>query len=375
MRLPIMTVIIPVHNSSRPVDRAVNSITFNQPIEVLKNIEILVVCHEVSSESIREKLGTLNQVEIVKLLEFKDGVNSPSGPINFGIRSSLGRYILVIGSDDYLEQGFLTTYLKLLASKPHLDVVVLPKTRLQNGTYSYSHGPIPQFGLRRNLKPIRDRLLYRVAPLALVRSSLLGEPGAEFYTEGAATGGDLLPSTWLWSSTEKVYFNRSLPHYIECDDATDRVTYSGRPFSERLRILDDLLHRDWFRELSSEFKTSFAIKYLRTNILPFSKTKIALDTNVELRAAINLLFNFSALSLKPLSLEEKAQVRRILEANLAATSDESKPIPEKFKLSRIFPSSLTKAFSANSWFMIAIDITLGNFFNMKRIKHANSRFY
>ena len=333
-----------------------------------------MVCHEISSQQISSNLADLSDMPCVRILEFKDGIKSPAGPVNFGIRVSTGKYILLVGSDDYLDAGFLVQYLDKLKSKTDLDVLILPKTKVsKDGNTSYSHGPIPQFGLRKRLRPVRDRLLYRAAPIALVKRSLFKLPEAELYTEGVGNGEDVIHSVWLWDKAKAVYFDRNLPHYIECDDAKDRVTTLENPNSEEL--LQALMKRVWFSGLPAKYKNAFAIKYLRTNILALWRNDLPQEKNLELRLKIHLLSEYS--NFKFLSIRERIQVNSILRGNLARypkSTVQKSDYLRRFVLS--LPSNPFGIFSSNSWFSIVTDMLLGDFFHkLSRLRrtHAQSK--
>lgn len=359
MKSPSISVIVPVHNSNRPIYRAVKSLLASGPEIIHKDLEVLVVCHEVSPLAIENNLGELLKSPAVSLLEFKDGVGSPAGPMNHGIRQAKGEWILILGSDDYLEPNFLKAYLHIISSRPELDAVLLPIS-LSNGS-QYFASPVPQYGFRKNLETIRDRLFYRTAPAALVRKQLILGEHSELYTEGIRNGEDLIHSTWLWTHAMGIYLNRSLPHYIVGDDATDRVTSMTYSPEELKKPLELLTSKNWFASLSARTRNAFGIKYFRSNIISRDWEGLDHESKAALVEELIHLDLHCNLDKKSLSITENIKLRKILSYPKA---DHYSSWWEKIdilqRLAAIFPVSASRAFSPNSWLTISRDIILGN---------------
>jgi glycosyltransferase involved in cell wall biosynthesis len=370
MHRPTISVVVPVHNSQRPIFRAVNSIIRHVRAPMLSEIEVVVVCHEVSSEVIGEKLGDLNQNPSVKLLSFKDGVRSPAGPINHGIRNSTGNWILVMGSDDFLEPGFASEYLNTLWKNRKLEVLLLP-IKLSNGLQYYP-SPVPQLGLRKNLNVVRDRLFYRTAPTALVTRDLLLNKDAELYTEGVGNGEDLLHSTWLWAHAKRIHMNRRLPHYLIGEDATDRVTSLSYSVEELRKPLEMLTSRTWFLSLSPRIRNSFGIKYLRSNILSKPWKSLDLRSKRDLLSEFVLLDKYCKLDRASLSVLENSKLNDLLNGTIEGYSNLcGERNSTLMRLASILPTSITRFFSPNAWPSISTDIYLGNFLWFRKTGDPN----
>jgi glycosyltransferase involved in cell wall biosynthesis len=369
---PTISVIVPVHNSNRPIFRAVNSIVSDLTAEFLNEIEVIVVCHEVSPEVIGEKLGHLRQNSSVKLLTYKDGVRSPAGPINHGIRNASGQWILILGSDDSLEPNFATEYLTTLSKNRGLDVILLP-IKLSNGS-KYYPSPVPQLGLRKNLITIRDRLFYRTAPTALVRRGLLQSNETELYTEGISNGEDLIHSTWLWTHAERIHMDRKLPHYIIGEDATDRVTSLDYSVEELREPLEILTSRLWFLSLAPRIRNSFGIKYLRSNILSKPWNNLDPESKRGLISEFKLLDEHCKIDRGSLSIMERINLNRLLsnvtEINPVFFWERSRVL---VRLASILPTSIARIFSPDAWPLISTDIYLGNIFWFRKFKRKRNR--
>jgi len=359
MNQPTISVIVPVHTSTRPIYRAVQSVLEGASEKSLEAVEVVVVCHEVSLVDVGKNLGDLMQSPSVTLLEFQDGVKSPAGPINHGIRHAKGKWILVMGSDDFLEPNFLESYLTKTSNSPELDVLLLP-IKLSNGD-EYFACPVPQYGFRQNLQTIRDRLFYRTAPSALVRRQLLMSDQAELYTEKVRNGEDLIHSTWLWTHAKHIHMNRTLPHYIVGDDATDRVTLMSYSAQELRKPLELLTGKPWFVSLPSRTLNAFGIKYLRSNILSRDWDSLGSESKKDLIDELMHLDSYCNLDKKSLSITENMKLRKM--TNYEKSGDKSAWWEKSIllqRIARIFPASVTRILSPNSWSSISTDIILGN---------------
>lgn len=267
---PLIDVVIAVHDERRPIERAVASALHAADGAV----RVTVVAHELDPDVVAARLevgagrsgdgggGRLRGVggDEVRVLPFRDGVRSPAGPMNHGLRAATGRYVTLLGSDDVYEPGAMAAYPRHLRGEA--DAVILP-LRHQNG--ALLRNPLPRLGRRQRLDPARDRLFYRSAPLALVRRDIL-ERRDELLTPGLATGEDLDLSSWLWATASRIDFPVHEPAYVIGSDAADRVTLAPRPAAESLAPVARLVAQDWVRELPRDVRTALAVKIARIHL-------------------------------------------------------------------------------------------------------------
>ncbi|WP_069385640.1 glycosyltransferase family 2 protein [Cellulosimicrobium cellulans] len=252
---PEIDVVIALHNLARPIERAVASARS----EVSR---VTVVCHGISAEPVAERLHEAGALgEDVRLVEFADGHRSPSGPFNHGMRIATADLITIMGSDDWYEPGALAAW--LAAAKDGADVVLGP-LRHQSG--EPVRAPLARPLRRRALDPVRDRVSYRTAPLALFRRRLLDDLGLELVPE-RPSGGDLEFGIRLWTGARRLDLARRAPAYVIGADARDRTTGAVRPIAVEMAPLVHLLGRDWFRDLPVATRRAVAIKLLRVHVL------------------------------------------------------------------------------------------------------------
>lgn len=249
-------IVIPVHTVQRPLARAVTS-CFDGNGDT--DIRVTVVCHNVAAQDIQEAAG-LGEDSRVRFLELRDGVNSPAGPLNFGIKAADADYVGVMGSDDFLEPGTLALWNRVL-ERTGAEILIAP-LKHQDGTPIRT--PRLRPGRTSSLDPVRDRLAYATAPLGLWSTALTRSLNVAF-AEGLRTGEDLETGLRLWFAGVRIERPKR-GHYVIGADATDRVTSSVLPLAQEFEAVFRL-DQHWLAELSPAERTAIAVKLARIHFL------------------------------------------------------------------------------------------------------------
>lgn len=255
---PLVDVIIPVHDASRPLARAIESSILNPSLDD-GAVRVTVVCHNLAAKEVSDSL-TDQMGSRIRLVEFDDGLHSPAGPRNFGISQATARYVSFLDSDDFVEPGALGGWLEW-AEDDDLDVLI-PRQRHHAGDRIRTP-PVRPF--RRRVTAVPDRLIYRTAVFGLVRRDIL-ERGKIAYSEGFETGEDRAFSAKLYFSAGRIGYARGLAQYIVGDDAVERVTTKPRPVGEALAALAQLLEDPWFADRTVRERRSMAAAFTRVTI-------------------------------------------------------------------------------------------------------------
>lgn len=262
--VPFVDVVIAIHDPSRRLDRALASVLDGED-----DVRVTVVCHGISAESVSSQVPA-EGMDRVRLIEFSDGIASPEGPFNHGLDLATGIYVMIMGSDDFLEAGALGTWMAH-AQTSGADIVLAP---LRHQAGELLRNPLTRPGRRRHLDPVRDRLFYRSAPLGLLRRSALDARGLRF-TEGAATGGDQQVSAALWTSGQRIDLDRRMPAYVIGADAGSRVTTTRRDMTTLLAPVFALIGGHWADRQPAPVRASLGTKLLRINVLGAVMTRAA----------------------------------------------------------------------------------------------------
>lgn len=302
MNQPLAEVVIAVHDPTRPIARAIGSIV---DASVGEQVRVTVVCHGVPAAAFAEAAERFRSAD-VRWVEFDDGIRSPAGPYNHGLRVAEAEYVGVMGSDDFFDPGALEAMVEHLR-RDRPDVLVYP-LRHQAGTSMPN--PLSRRGRTERLDAVKDRLAYRTAPLAFMRRTLIAELGLGF-TPGMRTGDDVAFSAQLWNSGARVDFHPADPCYVIGADAQTRVTTSPMPIEEELAAFFDLFQRDRIVALPARRRAALVTKTLRIHLLGSLVRRIAdgtcgereLETYASLaRAGIRL----APSALRPFSRRDRA---------------------------------------------------------------------
>ncbi|WP_053354035.1 glycosyltransferase [Leucobacter musarum] len=256
MTEPLVDLTIAVHSASRPITRAAASVLDHTRAAVRVN----VVAHNIDPEIIRANLGAYADDPRLRLLELRDGIKSPAGPMNHGFASSTAPYLSVMGSDDELAPGAIDSWLAI-AQRTGAEAV-LAKIQLDTGRTD----PYPPVRLGRRterLHPRKDRLAYRSAPLGLISRARFGELRL---TEGLPSGEDLTYSLTVWYTAQALAYDLHGPAYVINADAGDRVTFAPRPVAQDFAFLDELESLPWFVNATSVDRLAIVVKLVRIHV-------------------------------------------------------------------------------------------------------------
>ncbi|WP_434993716.1 glycosyltransferase [Arthrobacter sp. Ld5] len=258
---PTIEAVVPLHDAARPIRRTVASLADQRQslAEAGARLEISIVCHNIPVNAVEERLdGDLAGAGIT-LVPFVDGVYSPAGPKNHGLRNSSATYVTFVDSDDYLEPGALGAWVQA-AETTGADAVLAP-VRTPAGNMLATPGLRPSKPTV--LDPLKDGLATRSLPYGLLRVSSLHEIGFRF-TKGLRVGEDLEPTLRLLFSGRVITYPYGSAAYHQTDDAAEgRVTATLAPLSEEFRWLGPLAAQDWLLSLPKSHRRAIALKLMR----------------------------------------------------------------------------------------------------------------
>lgn len=160
----LLSFVIPTFNRAYKVRRAINSVL--QQVDDSNTTEIVVV-DDGSTDGTADQLESLVSEKHIRLI--KHTVNSGvAAAKNTGILNSRNKYIVLLDSDDLLEDGGLV-YLTDLVQKNEYDLLFSGTRLLRNGTLLYD----PSF---KGSKRYKDLLSCRIGEyLPICRSEVLKE--------------------------------------------------------------------------------------------------------------------------------------------------------------------------------------------------------
>ncbi len=262
---PTVSVVIPVHTPDRPIRTAVESVIGqNAP-----GTDVVVVCHNTSLTSIRQRLVGLD-AERYSLLELQDGIPSPAGPLNLGVESVTSDYVTVLGSDDVYEPHVFDFWRKELAEcSPDLLV-----GQFKVEGVGRVLAPAPRVGRFRRLDAAKDLLYTRTPQLAvLFRSDLVRHRDYPGFMPAARNGEDIALSAFLWSVSTSTAYSRCRDGFLVGNSANDRVTAAPLSVTELLKPVLFTLEQPWIAGLENSQRVALALKLTTNHVLSILRSR------------------------------------------------------------------------------------------------------
>ena len=312
---PLVDLIIAVHSETRPIARAVASVIDHTSAPVRVN----VVAHNIDPEIIRRNLGEYADHPGVRLLELRDGIPSPAGPMNHGLAHSEAAFVGVMGSDDELAPGAIDSWLALQLRTG--ASAVLARIQLADGRCD-PYPPVRNGRRTLELDPRKDRLAYRSAPLGIVDRREFGDLR---FTEGLRSGEDLAYSLTVWFTGKHLAYDLSGPAYVINADAGDRVTSAPRPLAEDFAFLDVIEQFDWFTGLDAAGRRAIVLKTIRIHLFDAILARARTDEDLaahraELAALVQRLLRLAPGAAKQLSIADARAIREAVKPDSTAAS-------------------------------------------------------
>ncbi|HCS61197.1 MAG TPA: hypothetical protein DIW46_07355 [Microbacterium sp.] len=313
MTTPFVDVVIACHDLTRPIERAVGSVLASDRSRDLTRVT--VVAHGQPGAELTDRLKDL--AGSWRVIEHADGIRSPAGPFNRGLAQATAEYCAVMGSDDYLEPGAIEAWIDR-ARESKADMIVAP---MKIAGQPVMLNPLPRVRRTTKLDAARDRMLYRTAPLGLMRTETVRRLELQL-SEGMPTGEDIEFGVRLFTEAERVDFPFQAPCYVIGTDAQQRTSHTALDVAATLAPLAHLLDGSVPTRLSASHRRALAIKFIRVSVLgavrarPVAKHWTANDV-ATLKAMLNRLVELSPGALAPLSRQERELTDAILSATTA----------------------------------------------------------
>jgi glycosyltransferase involved in cell wall biosynthesis len=125
--IPVVSVVIPVHNYARYVPEAIASVQ----AQTLQAWECVVV-DDGSTDDTPEVLARLSALDD-RITVVRQAQRGLSAARNHGLQASRGRYVQFLDADDLLHEGKLEVHVKALEARPDVDIVFGPTSYFDDG--------------------------------------------------------------------------------------------------------------------------------------------------------------------------------------------------------------------------------------------------
>ncbi|MDY5584311.1 MAG: glycosyltransferase [Arcanobacterium sp.] len=246
---PAIQIVIPVHDETRPIRRAVESVLADE------NSQPLVIAHNISPTKL-----DIPEDSRVEILELNRDAGMPGACFDFGIANATSPWVGIMGSDDWYDPGALSAmHQRVIHDKADGIISPLKHQLLEHNQLR------PVTYRRRNLQAARDRMFYRTAPLGIFRTTMMQE---EQYRFGAIfpAGSDMRVTALLWTSGRSFSYHWNDPAYVVGKDAKTRVTFTPRPLEITGAPCIELLNEERVQEFNKKTRHSLAVKLAKVHV-------------------------------------------------------------------------------------------------------------
>lgn len=308
MSRPFVDLVIACHDLTRPIERAVASVL--QDADVRDDVRVSVVAHGLPADEIEQRLAGIEGAW--RVLPFADGIRSPAGPFNHGLERAEGPYCGVMGSDDFLEPGAMSAWVR--HARMHRPDAAIAPIRIDG----LPRMPNPLTRLNRHLRldAAKDRLFYRTAPLGLIRTDTMRSLGLRM-TPGVRVGEDFDFGIRLWTCGGRIDVVDG-PCYVIGTDARERTTLAPMSLRELVEPVVRLLDDGVPATLSPAHRRALAIKLVRVTVIGHARARSEAgawrgDEEVaELAALLRRLLALAPRVLPPFSRQDRALLDALL---------------------------------------------------------------
>lgn len=284
-------IVVPIHDPSRFFERMVTAILREEGPNL--RVGVIAVLHNLGADDSEKVILRLRNLEkepdLLQIVIVNDGIPSPAGPLNAGLKAAWAKWVGMAGSDDDLDQGALTSW--VLQGTTHNADVVLAPILDSDGTLAATPPVRITGNLTRRRTVIADRLYYRSSPVGIFRRRYLELSGATM-TAKAQTGEDIAFMARLFSGqsgkTPPSVIVADPRHgaYRIIDDAPSRATTNRKTIENHLRGIKGALDSSTLAALTNRQQRALGTKILRRDLLEILSQRVEWGDSTEISEAL-----------------------------------------------------------------------------------------
>ncbi|MEZ9006738.1 glycosyltransferase family 2 protein [Vibrio sp. 10N.247.311.59] len=284
-----LSVIIPVFNTEKFIERCINSVISCESEE----IEIIIV-NDGSTDSSREIVTKNFNDERISIIDKSNG--GLASARNKGVKEANGEYVLHLDSDDYLDNGVIEEILNGIESGSEViifdikvvsdngDLIRLWKdTTLEYDTQLDNKSYLKEFFLRRGSASVANKAFKRTLYLDFG----IWHPENISYGEDGSTMPRLVSNANCVYKIKGKYYNY-VQHSVSMMGSSTNDVKKIRDYHITLNIIEDYFkNKDWFHDYS------FSVKYLYlySKLNKWHMSSGAVQRNPEIKKAYDLFLS------------------------------------------------------------------------------------
>ncbi|WP_271393615.1 glycosyltransferase family 2 protein [Aequorivita sinensis] len=256
-----ISVIIPVYNASKFLDKCINSLLQAQ-IEEVAN-EIILVDDGSTDNSLQICEMYANSHKNIKVYSQEN--QGPSVARNLGIEKALGNYITFVDSDDYVEKDYLKEIYSVISTYPSVDIFVFGYFKVENNikteffSFSKFNEIIENKGIKKLLLNTVEYNFLLFPVNKIYRKSLIMNSG--LFPTNLRLGEDpIFNLKQFYNASNLVFINKSIYNYFyNINSVTSKkykpnlINQMSDHFKTKLKFYEskpDLNNKFYFRDIA-----------------------------------------------------------------------------------------------------------------------------
>lgn len=262
-----ISIVVPIYNNEHLLNKCIDSL-LNQ---TLKDIEVLLI-NDGSTDNTENLCKNYTKDSRVNYYYKKNG--GKSSAVNYGYKYCVGKYILILDSDDYVEPELCKTTYEL-AEKLDLDIVNYGYTYDQNDTSDIRQSVFPKNKVLSNedIKSVIKKNTYNTRILwftwaNLIRKELLDKHNI-LHNEDLKIGVDSTFNLECYVLANKLYsITDVFYHYVYNSESLTQTKYKTDLMLKLQNQFDVKLGLyEKYNLTDNDYKTDFARYYVQHSLL------------------------------------------------------------------------------------------------------------
>jgi len=253
MSYPLVSIIVPIYNVGRYIEKCVHSLMS----QTYENIEFIFVDDASQDDSVNKMFSVISQYQNrkhqVKIIEHQENEGLPAAR-NSGLANSLGEYIFHCDSDDWVDSSMITDMVDY-AVKFDADIVYSDFYLTYSKNDRYMKQPSSNSSLECIKMMLQGSMKYNVWN-KLIRKSVYTNNGIVF-PEGRGMGEDMTIVKLFVHAKNVQYIPQAYYHYIQMNTNAHTKTYSQKHLEDvkynAYNLLDYLQKEGFSNVYESEF--------------------------------------------------------------------------------------------------------------------------
>lgn len=265
---PTISVITPVYNVSKYLDRCIESI-INQTFD---NFELILVDDGSTDDSGEKCDSWADKDSRIKIIHQK---NAGAGAArNVGLTMATGDYIAFVDSDDWIELDMYETLIKLLQDFPMADIAICDTHWTTSSKANIKRSEDPKICVKEQSELLEEffRIHGEKSNYGIYNKLIRRHIIRDFLFLEGTLSEDVMATYYFYTHCQKaVYINRKLYNYFQNNAGVTKSKVTQKDF-EYIKAFERI-YKD-IKYINNDFAEYAMINYVRANFSILSKMKL-----------------------------------------------------------------------------------------------------